>query len=63
MAATVNRLRTLTTTGDFAYFADIAHFMAGLPRSTGSTTRWAYDEEQVRSRGHALVPGRQEYPR
>lgn len=31
LAAVIGRLRTLTATGDFAYFTDIAHFMAALP--------------------------------
>ncbi|MFE1877737.1 hypothetical protein ACFW9N_44050 [Streptomyces sp. NPDC059496] len=57
---TIGRLRGLTVSGDFAYFVDVAHFMAGLSRPTGSTTRWADDEEHVRSRWHALVQARQE---
>ncbi|MET9663196.1 hypothetical protein, partial [Streptomyces sp. NPDC006510] len=39
LAATISRLRELTATGDFAYFTDIAHFMAALPLPEPSTTR------------------------
>ncbi|MEU4360210.1 hypothetical protein [Streptomyces virginiae] len=60
LAATIDRLRALTATGDFAYFTDIAHYMAGLPRPTASITRWIDGEEQVRSRWNALVQTRQE---
>ncbi|MFD3940620.1 hypothetical protein ACFWSF_38145 [Streptomyces sp. NPDC058611] len=39
LGATIDRLRTLTT-GGFAYFTDLAHFMASLPLPEPSTTRW-----------------------
>ncbi|MER6218837.1 hypothetical protein ABT213_33010 [Streptomyces sp. NPDC001674] len=48
-AATIGRLHALTTTGDFAYFTDIAHYMAGLPLPETSTTRWTKSEAGVRS--------------
>ncbi|AXE27946.1 ATP/GTP-binding protein (plasmid) [Streptomyces globosus] len=61
LAATIDRLRTLTATGDFAYFTDIAHFMAGLPLPELSTTRWTRSEDDVRSAWRGLVQARQEH--
>ncbi|MFC8273804.1 ATP/GTP-binding protein [Streptomyces sp. NPDC057271] len=61
LAATIDRLRALTTTGDFAYFTDIAHYMAGLPLSEPSTTRWSVNEADVRSAWRGLVRARQEH--
>ncbi|MEU3774309.1 ATP/GTP-binding protein [Streptomyces sp. NPDC032472] len=58
LAATINRLRALTVTGDFAYFTDIAHFMAGLPLPGPTTTRWLDGEDQTRARWHRLVTAR-----
>ncbi|WP_406486362.1 hypothetical protein [Streptomyces sp. NBC_01563] len=49
LAATISRLRELTATGDFAYFTDIAHFMAALPLPEPSTTRWTRNEDDVRT--------------
>ncbi|GGY79018.1 ATP/GTP-binding protein [Streptomyces omiyaensis] len=60
LAATIGRLRTLTTTGDFAYFTDIAHFMADLPLPAPSTVRWTKSEDEVRSAWRGLVQARQE---
>ncbi|MEU9677866.1 hypothetical protein AB0D92_30695 [Streptomyces parvus] len=60
-AATIGRLRTLTATGDFAYFTDVAHFMAGLPLPEPSTVRWARSEDDVRSAWRGLVQARQEH--
>ncbi|MFI1155100.1 hypothetical protein [Streptomyces sp. NPDC020817] len=61
LAATIDRLRALTATGDFAYFTDIAHYMAGLPLPEPSTTRWTKSEADVRSAWHGLVRVRQEH--
>jgi hypothetical protein len=63
LAATVNRLRALTATGDFAYFTDIAHYMAALPLPGPSTTRWTKPENDIRSAWHGLVQARQEHLR
>ncbi|MFI9366505.1 ATP/GTP-binding protein [Kitasatospora sp. NPDC053057] len=60
LTATLARLREATANGDFAYYLDIAHFMAGLPLPAPSTTQWLDDEETVRNRWHALVTERQE---
>ncbi|MFE7958657.1 ATP/GTP-binding protein [Streptomyces sp. NPDC057413] len=61
LAATIDRLRALTATGDFAYFTDIAHFMAALPLPEPSTTRWITSEDDVRSAWRGLVQARQEH--
>ncbi|OIJ95387.1 ATP/GTP-binding protein [Streptomyces colonosanans] len=58
LAATISRLRALTVTGDFAYFTDIAHFMAGLPLPGPTATRWVSGEQAVRDRWHRLVHDR-----
>ncbi|MEW1637582.1 hypothetical protein AB0469_26365 [Streptomyces sp. NPDC093801] len=63
VAAAISRLRTLTATGDFAYFTDIAHFMAGLPLPEPSTTRWTKSETDVRSAWRCLVQARQAHLR
>ncbi|MGW7008156.1 hypothetical protein ACWGCW_36535 [Streptomyces sp. NPDC054933] len=57
LTATIGRLRTLTASGDFAYFTDIAHFMGDLPlpTETASTTRWLDGEQATRQRWRALV--------
>ncbi|MEW2623599.1 hypothetical protein [Streptomyces sp. NPDC048106] len=61
LAAVIGRLRTLTATGDFAYFTDIAHFMAALPLPEPSTIRWTTSEDHVRSAWRGLVQARQEH--
>ncbi|MFJ2591193.1 ATP/GTP-binding protein, partial [Streptomyces sp. NPDC087538] len=61
LAATISCLRELTATGDFAYFTDIAHFMADLPLPEPSTTRWTRSEDDVRTAWRGLVHARQEH--
>ncbi|MFJ3861544.1 hypothetical protein ACIPRL_35625 [Streptomyces sp. NPDC090085] len=61
LAATIDRLRRLTATGDFAYFTDISHFMAALPLPEPSAIRWTTSEDDVRSAWHRLVQARQEH--
>ncbi|MFJ3861536.1 hypothetical protein ACIPRL_35585 [Streptomyces sp. NPDC090085] len=61
LAATIDRLRRLTATGDFAYFTDISHFMAALPLPEPSTIRWTTSDDDVRSAWHGLVRARQEH--
>ncbi|MDK0517528.1 zeta toxin family protein [Streptomyces sp. ML-6] len=63
LAATIGRLRALTATGDFAYFTDIAHHMAGLPLPGPSATRWTKPEPEVRTAWRGLVRTRQEHLR
>ncbi|MFJ1869676.1 hypothetical protein ACIOD1_34350 [Streptomyces sp. NPDC088097] len=62
-AATIGQLRALTASGDFAYFTDIAHFMAALPLPGESTTRWTTSDDHVRSAWRSLVQARQEHLR
>ncbi|MFG2887590.1 ATP/GTP-binding protein [Streptomyces sp. NPDC048297] len=61
LAAVISLLRTLTATGDFAYFIDIAYFMAALSLPEPSTTRWTTSEDTVRSAWRGLVQARQEH--
>lgn len=62
-AATIERLRALTAGGDFAYFTDIAHFMAALRLPEPSTTRWITSDDDVRAAWRHLVQARQEHLR
>ncbi|MFI1177519.1 ATP/GTP-binding protein [Streptomyces melanogenes] len=60
--ATITRLHELTDGGDFAYFTDIAHFMADRPLPPpGSQTRWLDGEAAVCARWQALVAARRAY--
>ncbi|MGW7003661.1 ATP/GTP-binding protein [Streptomyces sp. NPDC054933] len=61
LAAAISSLRDLTRSGDYAYYLDIAHFMAGLPLHTPSPARWLDDAESTRSRWRALVTSRAHY--
>ncbi|MEW2489864.1 hypothetical protein [Streptomyces sp. NPDC048411] len=63
VAVTIGRLRELTASGNFAYFTDIAHFMAGLPLPGPSAIRWTESEEHVRTAWRGLVQARQEHLR
>ncbi|MEV7713180.1 hypothetical protein [Streptomyces sp. NPDC088270] len=60
LTATIDRLRALTATGDFAYFTDIAHFMAGLPLPSPSLTHWLDGQTRTRQRWRALDTARRE---
>lgn len=61
LTATVSRLRELASNGDFTYYTDIAHFMAGLPLPAGHVApRWLDGEEATRSRWRELVTTRRE---
>ncbi|MFI9240860.1 hypothetical protein [Streptomyces sp. NPDC053079] len=57
-AATIDRLRVLTATGDFAHFTDIAHYMAGLRLPGPTATHWIDSPEAVRTRWQHLVHAR-----
>ncbi|MFD3760888.1 hypothetical protein [Streptomyces sp. NPDC058622] len=59
--AVIDRLRELTRSGDYAYYADLVHFMAGLPLQGPSTIRWTMSESDVRSSWRGLVEARQEH--
>ncbi|MFJ9624728.1 ATP/GTP-binding protein [Streptomyces sp. NPDC101181] len=55
LASSVSRLRELTREGYYAYYVDIAHFMADLLLDTPSRARWLAEQRTVRQRWRALV--------
>ncbi|MDQ0847750.1 ATP/GTP-binding protein [Streptomyces sp. V1I6] len=63
LAAAIARLRDLTQAGNYAYYVDLAHFMAGLAPAVPSRARWLDGEQLTRSRWRALVTARREYLR
>ncbi|MFJ3205802.1 hypothetical protein [Streptomyces sp. NPDC086989] len=60
LAAAIGRLRELTATGNFAYFTDIALFMAETPMPEPSAARWVTAQEDVRAAWRSLLQTRQE---
>ncbi|USQ85938.1 hypothetical protein NFX46_20760 [Streptomyces phaeoluteigriseus] len=54
----INRLRELTRACDYAYYVDIAHFMAGLPLPSPSTATWLDGPDAVRAHWQQLVQDR-----
>ncbi|MGW9618736.1 ATP/GTP-binding protein [Streptomyces diastaticus] len=60
LATDLERLTALAGTGDYPYYADIAHFMAGLPLPSASTAQWLTDEATVRARWRHLVQARRD---
>ncbi|MFF4506580.1 hypothetical protein [Streptomyces sp. NPDC001401] len=61
LAATLARLREQTQNGDYAYYIDIASFMAGLPLPDGHTPPlWLDGEQATRARWRELVTARRE---
>ncbi|MGP4001557.1 ATP/GTP-binding protein [Streptomyces sp. 8N706] len=63
LAAVITRLRDLTQSGNYAYYVDLAHFMAGLTLAVPSRARWLDGEQLTRSRWRALVTARRAYLR
>lgn len=61
LAATIARLRERTHTGDYAYYADITHYMAGLPLPAPSPAQWLDGEQETRTRWRTLVTTRREH--
>ncbi|MGW2393980.1 hypothetical protein ACWCYK_31480 [Streptomyces lydicamycinicus] len=63
IAASIGWLRELTSSGDYAYYTDIAHFMAGrpLPDGAGSGAQWLGGEGPPRVRWRGLVMSRRRY--
>ncbi|WP_330481476.1 ATP/GTP-binding protein [Streptomyces sp. NBC_00724] len=59
-AASISRLRELTREGYYAYYVDIAHFMAGVPLGTSSQARWIDGERPTRQRWRDLVIARRD---
>ncbi|MFF3558253.1 ATP/GTP-binding protein [Streptomyces tsukubensis] len=60
LADLIDRLHTLTTGGDFAYFTDIAAAMGNLPHPPRPTVRWLDGHTPVRERWHALITHRRD---
>jgi len=60
LSAAIIRLRQATADGDFAYYTDIAHFMADRPLPAPSTTQWLDTDNAVRERWHAVATSRQQ---
>ncbi|MEV2255951.1 tetratricopeptide repeat protein [Streptomyces sp. NPDC050147] len=56
--AGLQRLRTLTASGEYPYYVDIAAFMAGLPLPIPSSARWLDAPDTTRNRWHTLVTTR-----
>ncbi|WP_333751809.1 ATP/GTP-binding protein [Streptomyces sp. IBSBF 2394] len=56
--AVIDRLHELAGTGDYAYYADIAHYMGGFPLPGPSTAQWLDGADAVRARWHRLVQTR-----
>ncbi|UIX32125.1 ATP/GTP-binding protein [Streptomyces sp. GQFP] len=62
LATAITRLRELTRSGDYAYYVDIAHFMAGLPLPEHTArARWIDGEQQTRERWRHLVMTRRNH--
>ncbi|MFE0737480.1 ATP/GTP-binding protein [Streptomyces sp. NPDC058855] len=61
--AVVDRLRELARTGDYAYYADIAHYMGGVPLPAPSPAHWLDGPEAVRARWYQLVQNRRAHLR
>ncbi|MFI9318120.1 hypothetical protein ACIG0B_33305 [Streptomyces althioticus] len=60
VAMTIARLEE-STRGDFAYYSDIAAFMADLAPHQASGARWIDSEPATRQRWHALVVARRHH--
>ncbi|MGW6021066.1 hypothetical protein [Streptomyces sp. NPDC055099] len=50
IVSSVGRLRELTREGYYAYYVDIAHFMADLTLDITSHVRWLDEQQTVRQR-------------
>jgi hypothetical protein len=62
LAGAINRLRELTQNGYYAYYVEIAHFMAGLPLPPNTTrARWIDGEQQTRERWRNIVTTRRDH--
>ncbi|MFJ5548677.1 hypothetical protein [Streptomyces sp. NPDC093225] len=55
----IDRLHELAERGDYAYYADVAHYMADLPLAAPSVVAWLDGAESVRLRWQHLVRTRQ----
>ncbi|WP_217214352.1 ATP/GTP-binding protein [Streptomyces sp. AC550_RSS872] len=60
----IARLRRLTQSGNYAYYTDIAHFMADFPLPADhAPPQWLDSEQATRARWRGLVTARREYLR
>ncbi|MCX4597541.1 hypothetical protein OG819_50665 [Streptomyces sp. NBC_01549] len=57
--ASIPRLHAATRGGDYAYYAGIVHFMAGLPLEVASAAWWIDGEPVTRRQWRAPVTERQ----
>ncbi|MFD4948867.1 hypothetical protein ACFWNT_41775 [Streptomyces sp. NPDC058409] len=57
----IARLQELTRNGDYAYYTDIAHFMAGLPLTAPSPAQWLDGEQNTRQRWETVVTARRDH--
>ncbi|MBJ7002727.1 ATP/GTP-binding protein [Streptomyces sp. CRPSP2-6A1] len=61
LEAGIARLRELTRSGDYAYYVEIAHFMADLPLPAETArARWIDGEQRTRERWRNIVTTRRE---
>lgn len=58
VTASISRLCEMTCEDYYAYYADIAHFMAGLPLDAASAAQWLDGRQATRDRWRALVTTR-----
>ncbi|MFG2660006.1 ATP/GTP-binding protein [Streptomyces sp. NPDC048425] len=58
VASRISRLRELTREGYYAYYVDIAHFMADLALDAPSRARWLGEQQAVRQRWRTMVTDR-----
>ncbi|MEU3048480.1 hypothetical protein ABZ705_18545 [Streptomyces sp. NPDC006984] len=62
LAAGITRLCELTQSGDYAYYVDIAHFMASLPiPEQAPRAGWIDGEERTRERWRNIVIRRRRF--
>ncbi|MEU5971946.1 ATP/GTP-binding protein [Streptomyces globisporus] len=61
VTSTILQLQNLTRNGDYAYYTDIAHFMANRTLDAPSPTRWTDGETATRERWRTLVTARQRH--
>jgi hypothetical protein len=59
--AAISRLHAATGGGYYAYYSDIAHFVAGLPLEATSRARWLDGQQPTRQRWRTLVTTRRDH--
>ncbi|MEU8134975.1 hypothetical protein [Streptodolium elevatio] len=57
-ADTIDRLRTRTSDGDYAYYVDLTYFMVDRALDHHTRTQWVDGEPVTRQRWHDLVATR-----